>query len=67
MFGELIFVRKETAVIQKHSLYFPKEDQKLLPPMLRVDDTRCKFSLYHIAQIYMRITHYDYIIYAWGT
>lgn len=46
------------------SLYFPKEDQKLLPPMLRVDDTRCKFSLYHIAQIYMRITHYDYIIYA---
>lgn len=46
------------------SLYFPKEDQKLLPPMLRINDTRCKFSLYHISQIYMRITHYDYIIYA---
>lgn len=46
------------------SLYFPKEDQKILPPMLRLDDKRCKFSLYHISQIYMRITHYDYIIYA---
>lgn len=35
-----------------------------LPPMLRDSDTRCKFSLYHISQIYMRITHYDYIIFA---
>lgn len=46
------------------SLCFPQEDLKVLPPMLRLDDKRCKFGLYHIAQIFMRITHYDYIIYA---
>ncbi|KAK6197424.1 fungal-specific transcription factor domain-containing protein [Scheffersomyces amazonensis] len=39
-------------------------DHQKLPSMLRSTDTRCKFSLYHIAQIYMRITHYDYIVYA---
>lgn len=48
----------------ENSLKFLPEDMALLPPMLRLDDRRCKFSLYHIAQIYMRITHYDYIIYA---
>lgn len=46
------------------SLFFRNEDLEKLPPMLRLSDTRCKLSLYHIAQIYMRITHYDYIIYA---
>lgn len=46
------------------SLCFDPEDRKLLPLMLRADDLRCKFALYHISQIYMRITHYDYIIYA---
>lgn len=46
------------------SLCFAPADTGLLPPMLRPDDTRCKFALYHISQIYMRITHYDYIIYA---
>ncbi|KAK6455964.1 C2H2 zinc finger protein [Scheffersomyces xylosifermentans] len=46
------------------SLWFPQEHRKDLPPMLRIDDKRCKFGLYHIAQIYMRISHYDYIIYA---
>ena len=46
------------------SLCFAPNDRKLLPPMLRPDDLRCKFALYHISQIYMRITHYDYIIYA---
>ncbi|KAG2733517.1 hypothetical protein G9P44_003042 [Scheffersomyces stipitis] len=48
----------------ENSLWFPIESKKKLPPMLRIDDTRCKFGLYHIAQIYMRISHYDYIIYA---
>lgn len=46
------------------SLCFAPNDRRLLPPMLRPDDLRCKFALYHISQIYMRITHYDYIIYA---
>ncbi|QLG72279.1 hypothetical protein HG535_0C06340 [Zygotorulaspora mrakii] len=35
-----------------------------LPPFLRAEDTRCSFPVYHAAQIYMRITHYDYIVYA---
>lgn len=35
-----------------------------LPPFLRPEDTRCSFPVYHAAQIYMRITHYDYIVYA---
>ncbi|EGV66512.1 C2H2 zinc finger protein Ribonuc_L-PSP Endoribonuclease L-PSP [Yamadazyma tenuis ATCC 10573] len=48
----------------ENSLRFSEEDKQRLPPMLRIDDKRCKFSLYHISQIYMRITHYDYIIYA---
>lgn len=48
----------------ENSLNFSEEDRKILPPMLRIDDNRCKFSLYHISQIYMRITHYDYIIFA---
>lgn len=38
--------------------------EEMLPPMLKKEDLRCKFSLYHIAQISMRISHYDYIIYA---
>lgn len=46
------------------ALRFSYEDREKLPPMLRPDDRRCKFCLYHISQIYMRITHYDYIIYA---
>lgn len=46
------------------AFYIGEGDRKLVPPMLRVDDKRCKFSLYHISQIYMRITHYDYIVYA---
>lgn len=35
-----------------------------LPPFLRPEDTRCSFPVYHAAQIYLRITHYDYIVYA---
>lgn len=46
------------------ALYIPEEEIHELPPMLRLEDKRCKFDLYHIAQIYMRITHYDYIVYA---
>lgn len=46
------------------TLCLHSEDIKFLPPMLRLNDKRCKLALYHIAQIYMRITHYDYIIYA---
>lgn len=41
-----------------------QHSQDAVPPMLGDKDTRCKISLYHIAQIYMRISHYDYIIYA---
>lgn len=41
-----------------------QHSQDAVPPMLGDNDTRCKISLYHIAQIYMRISHYDYIIYA---
>lgn len=40
------------------------DELKLIPTMLRSNDKRCKFSIYHISQIYLRITHYDYIIYA---
>ncbi|CAH2356085.1 zinc finger protein [[Candida] railenensis] len=40
------------------------DELKLIPTMLRSNDRRCKFSIYHISQIYLRITHYDYIIYA---
>lgn len=47
-----------------NSLKFPQEEVEKLPPSLRLDDKRCKFGLYHISQIYMRISHYDYIIYA---
>lgn len=39
-------------------------DQPPLPPFLKLDDTRCSFPVYHAAQIYLRITHYDYIVYA---
>ncbi|CUM65869.1 uncharacterized protein PRCAT00003519001 [Priceomyces carsonii] len=46
------------------SVYSALYDQNNLPPMLRANDKRCKFCLYHISQIYLRITHYDYIIYA---
>lgn len=35
-----------------------------LPSMLKIEDTRCKSPLYHIAQICLRIPHYDYIIFA---
>lgn len=35
-----------------------------LPPFLKPEDTRCSFPVYHAAQIYFRITHYDYIVYA---
>lgn len=42
----------------------PTHLRSTLPPMLRDTDTRCKFALYHISQIYMQIPHYDYIIYA---
>ncbi|ODV77776.1 C2H2 zinc finger protein Ribonuc_L-PSP Endoribonuclease L-PSP [Suhomyces tanzawaensis NRRL Y-17324] len=48
----------------KTALHFTERDYPNIPPMLKYEDTRCKFSLYHIAQIYMRITHYDYIVYA---
>lgn len=46
------------------SLCLHSEDLQFLPPMMRPTDHRCKLALYHIAQIYMRITHYDYIIFA---
>lgn len=44
----------------RDSFGFPSQ----IPDCMSPADTRCKHFLYHIAQIYMRITHYDYIIYA---
>ncbi len=38
--------------------------QQFIPLSLRSNDTRCKFSIYHISQIYLRISHHDYIVYA---
>lgn len=35
-----------------------------LPSMMKLEDTRCKFPLYHMAQINLRTPHCDYIIFA---
>ncbi|SCV02312.1 LAMI_0G17788g1_1 [Lachancea mirantina] len=40
------------------------QSHSLLPPFLRAEDTRCSCPVYHAVQIYMRIAHYDYIVYA---
>jgi hypothetical protein len=47
------------------AIYWKELDQQdELPLSLRDDDTRCKFPVYHMAQITLRIQHYDYYIYA---
>lgn len=46
------------------ALYWRDDDKSQLPLSLRYDDTRCKFPVYHMAQITLRIQHYDYYIYA---
>lgn len=45
-------------------IYWKDPDQSQLPLSLRQDDTRCKFPVYHMAQITLRIQHYDYYIYS---
>lgn len=35
-----------------------------LPLSLLPEDTRCKFPVYHAVQIYLKIPHYDYIVFA---
>ncbi|ONH67568.1 Zinc finger protein klf1 [Cyberlindnera fabianii] len=48
-----------------NAIYWKDVDRKHdLPLALREDDTRCKFPVYHMAQITLRIQHYDYYIYA---
>ncbi|KAG7661196.1 uncharacterized protein J8A68_005290 [[Candida] subhashii] len=54
----------EMAINPTHDPTLGQQQQQILIPSLSPQDTGCKFSLYHIAQIYMRITHYDYIVYA---
>ncbi|SCU79751.1 LANO_0A07382g1_1 [Lachancea nothofagi CBS 11611] len=39
-------------------------DHLSVPPIMRPEDTRCSCPVYHAAQIYMKIAHYDYIVYA---
>lgn len=39
-------------------------NQQHIPLSLDLNDTRCKFSIYHMSQIYLRISHHDYIAYA---
>ena len=46
------------------SVYYAGATSPPLPPSLMPEDTRCKFPVYHAAQIYLRITHYDYIVFA---
>lgn len=46
------------------SVYYANATTPPLPPSLMPEDTRCKFPVYHAAQIYLRITHYDYIVFA---
>ncbi|ODV84768.1 hypothetical protein CANARDRAFT_200315 [[Candida] arabinofermentans NRRL YB-2248] len=46
-------------------VYHTEADGDLpLPSSFLPNDTRCKFPEYHAAQIYLRISHYDYIVYA---
>ncbi|KAG0684608.1 hypothetical protein C6P42_000002 [Pichia californica] len=46
------------------SVYYAGATSPPLPPSLMPEDTRCKFPVYHAAQIYLKITHYDYIVFA---
>lgn len=46
------------------TFYLKDIDQATLPSCLRSTDTRCKFPQYHMAQITLRIQHYDYYIYS---
>ena len=46
------------------SVYYAGATSPPLPPSLMPEDTRCKFPVYHAAQIYLRISHYDYIVFA---
>lgn len=43
------------------SVYYAGATSPPLPPSLMPEDTRCKFPVYHAAQIYLQITHYDYM------
>lgn len=45
-------------------IYNPTNDTTSLPLTLQNQDFRCKYPVYHIAQITLRIQHYDYYIFA---
>ncbi|CEP60804.1 Sdd4p LALA0_S01e19350g [Lachancea lanzarotensis] len=42
----------------------PDSSHSSLPSSLKLTDTRCSCPVYHAAHIYLKIAHYDYIVYA---
>lgn len=58
-------IMKGCCSTESHALTSQKTDLiDIIPLTLRSDDTRCKNAVYHMAQITLRIQHYDYYIYA---